>query len=1119
MNNVVDENIHHKDTLHGVSNVCRLCSATDNLIDFFNGQSEISDFFRSLILYGTGLEIKEDDVVSKMVCQRCCEIAVKLHRYRSKAMSNDKLLKAQYGIPQEQSTNRSIENALHLFNGHDNIGNKSDFSLQSIVAENTSNISEGNIINRQFTITHKDVIPQPKIVSRRKYRHPSVVKLHKQYSSVIIPQKVFSDDVSPVITLDKSEVTDWYKVQLQNLEKKLPHIKFKKVTDVNSSSNIEKYKNKYSSSNAITSTPANNDVTNKNIILKRSLNLISTCSRKDSSINDQNKPIARATSDTNRNSRLSVKAKVRPTARKSTTTIKANVPKQTMPIRKRSLSNSSTSTIGDYAAFFDNALPNSPLQSEESDSDRPKKRPCSRTSLKKRGNLSISSSSSQTGFISDKPTENSKSFATATTLKAVSAEKRKERDRKNSASHNDLISDKGTQESKSPETVRTFKIVSMEKRKERKDRSSSSSNSLIELIGDKPTENCSSLGNLAPIKAVATEKRKKSEEKDMSHSASSSKCSLTNDKLEMSKFVERTSMIKALLADKREEISCLQKSEKRAPKILQKARKKTAKVAATSVKDKMTENGKISKKKNKKYFNKDMVTDFNGFDVSDSNRTNWSTDVNVLPGKSTSDIDSLFVLTSGKTLAVFICAVCSLVCDTKRQLVDHEKTHLTCKFCKVKIKNVQLLIEHLNDTCVINVMRDNARVRLVRVDDNPSIVEKYRTAFQNDKILDYETDDDDNDGGAFDNNDDFVKEECDQEEPLIKHEEVKLESTENETDIICLSDTNDDPVEFSVVQRHTIVEEEDIQIDDELKIINRTDDNNIYLFDAMLKHHSSETEMMKTLFKKYYHGLIKFDKRSQTFRNSNRCVRRTSNNLILLERMLSELTVYIVAVNVECRASITARFNAPQTPPVSPLEYWGHKKTTCIIKRVKSKSGTKPKEVSLSSDLKSQKHPPIQVVSVEPKIPLKNMSIEEITSPPQTPNASSLPRTIPASLPLVKPSAPNSFQKVFIISSNIPTNTSVGSVPISLIPTPDAQVLPNANFSLITTTTSNSSVSHCSSNPSTSGNQNNLMKNKFEVVSSSNVPQPTSEAVIQDANCISSNQPNATSSSNPATVE
>ncbi|KAF5288001.1 hypothetical protein FQA39_LY15583 [Lamprigera yunnana] len=37
--------------------------------------------------------IKEDDIVSKRVCRRCCEIAVQLYKYRAKAMKNDKLLK------------------------------------------------------------------------------------------------------------------------------------------------------------------------------------------------------------------------------------------------------------------------------------------------------------------------------------------------------------------------------------------------------------------------------------------------------------------------------------------------------------------------------------------------------------------------------------------------------------------------------------------------------------------------------------------------------------------------------------------------------------------------------------------------------------------------------------------------------------------------------------------------------------------------------------------------------------------------------------------------------------------------------------------------------------------
>uniref|UniRef100_A0A1Y1KZP1 ZAD domain-containing protein n=1 Tax=Photinus pyralis TaxID=7054 RepID=A0A1Y1KZP1_PHOPY len=827
------------ETVPSIPNVCRLCSAEDeeNLIDLFNPQTPVLNFFRSVILYGTGLEIKEDDIVSKMVCQRCCEIAVKLHRYRSNALNNDKLLKAQYGIPQQSPTEASTESPFSLSNGHTKMEDETDSSLQSIINEKC----EMKGVQQEPAKICKDVAPEPK-PPRVIYKHPSVQKLYKSYPNLIVSQKIFSDDLSPVISLDESEVSDWYESQLEKMKKRLSHITIKKVANDDGSMG----KCNGSSHDIVSPIPA---VINNNSVLDRRPSTTSTCSKNDTlSSNDGIKSVQSKASD-------NLKSK-KPTARKSTTTIEVNVPQEN---RKRSLSSCSGWSMDDH---FDDALSTSNLSihSKESDSDQPKKRPSLSSSLPEKKDMSRTSFDSKFDFLDD-----------------------------------------------------VFTDVKPHEKLLLKTEPNSSSHFKIDLANDLPTFKISSAMNLPNF-------------------SSNSKIGLPNN----------LPTEKINLLDRWKSPDESSSSQKQTPVIFQRARKRTAARVGSSATNKISKTDKVVKKKNKRYFNKDMLTDFKELDSTNRNHIESSFDsdtvstIGVVAGRSTSDQDSLFVLTSGKTLAVFICAVCSLVCDTKRQLVDHEKTHLTCKFCKVRIKNLQLLIEHLNDTCIINVKKHDARIQLLRVDDNPAMVEKYKEAFQADTALYEDRDEDTKDEGINHDdtfsNDDFVpdlKEECDMS--LIKHEEVKIEDTnENDiNDIICLSDNEEeDGVEYSVIQRHTIVpeEEEEIHIDDELKIINRTDDNDIFLFDAMQRHHSSETEMIKTLFKKYYHGLIKFDKRCQTFRNTNRCVRRTSNNLILLERMLSELTVYIVAVSVESRPNITARFNTPQPPATRPLEYWGHKK-------------------------------------------------------------------------------------------------------------------------------------------------------------------------------------------------
>lgn len=85
---------------------------------------------------------------------------------------------------------------------------------------------------------------------------------------------------------------------------------------------------------------------------------------------------------------------------------------------------------------------------------------------------------------------------------------------------------------------------------------------------------------------------------------------------------------------------------------------------------------------------------------------------------------------SGKTENVFICSVCQLIFDTKRELSQHSKTHLTCKFCKTKVRNVSDLHDHLGTTCFIAIEANPPDLKLHRIDEVPSVVDRYREVFE-----------------------------------------------------------------------------------------------------------------------------------------------------------------------------------------------------------------------------------------------------------------------------------------------------------------------------------------------------------------------------------------------------
>ncbi|XP_031345242.1 uncharacterized protein LOC116172210 isoform X2 [Photinus pyralis] len=298
--------------------LCRLCSSTDKIIDVYHSQLESGKQLRRYIWLASGIEILWNDPISRMVCHRCCEIAVKLHKYRSNAVANDKLLKEKYGQPYTApitDKDELLSAASRIFNLSD-IGTMKDDAdplelLNTYISNKSARNGKGTKVNvenvskvkESVTIkpstlsppnqTHvnaldnfkdkttsaiendKAVVPLnnaikyipkphsvvkcdiPKAIRSRSitpnadtevhksntinshddkgtprlsqseihtYAHPSVKQLFKEYQSIKLPKEVFSSDVSPRISIDPTEVSDWYTQQLQNLKDKLKTI-------------------------------------------------------------------------------------------------------------------------------------------------------------------------------------------------------------------------------------------------------------------------------------------------------------------------------------------------------------------------------------------------------------------------------------------------------------------------------------------------------------------------------------------------------------------------------------------------------------------------------------------------------------------------------------------------------------------------------------------------------------------------------------------------------------------------------------------------------------------------------------------------------------------------------
>lgn len=226
--------------------LCRLCSSSNNLVDVFHYKVENGRQLRHCILLASGIDIKKDDLTSTMVCLRCCEIAVKLHKYRINAINNDLLLKKKCGqryIPPVMDPNELTKAAAQIDAYVNNEFQHKDSSVllnsatcknyfkikakvKKTINKNFSNIApnidklvpDETIVLKNINLksdNNSDISKAPAQVSsiptvRVINKHNSVKKLLSIYKDIILPEEINCDDVSPLVLLDENDVNEWY---------------------------------------------------------------------------------------------------------------------------------------------------------------------------------------------------------------------------------------------------------------------------------------------------------------------------------------------------------------------------------------------------------------------------------------------------------------------------------------------------------------------------------------------------------------------------------------------------------------------------------------------------------------------------------------------------------------------------------------------------------------------------------------------------------------------------------------------------------------------------------------------------------------------------------------------
>ncbi|KAF5288002.1 hypothetical protein FQA39_LY15584 [Lamprigera yunnana] len=580
-----------------MEDVCRLCGGDYGLINIFHEKD--TELFKEIIYVSSSVKIKEDDPFSTMVCANCCKIAVKLHKYRISAISNDKLLKEE-----------------HQFK---------NIKLEKTLAE----VAESVQLD----------------LARTKY-HPSVVQLVEENTNIIIPSQILYDDVLPVVTLNKDEVTDWYAQRLRLVKLQASNTAIKKTicqTARKRVSHLELLLNN------VQPIDISNSVEN---IFKRKM------------ISSMNDPT--------------------PTAKKK--------------------------KIDGYLSPI--SMPIKPSSNDRIEVD-----------------YNLQSELNYDAVISSKRNENNRSSITET----------------NDTGLNGI------------------------------------------LINETPSEGSS------------------------------------------------------------------------------------------------------------------FQNDFLGFE------------------------DNLF-MESSKSLEVFICRFCNIVCDTKKLVLKHEKLHLTCKFCKKTLKNMTALKHHLNKTCIINVTTKKPIVRLTRVDSIPSVLLKYPEAFENYRNTD------------FSNGSNNKKCDSDIENAKTDSSNSNTIQTQKINEIVYISDDPNGDIEYTVIStavptkptKNMNHDDSDTVNTSNAECVDLTENENEFVlnksFYFLSKQYSNENKMMESLLRRNL-GAVQCRKGSQTFQPINNNIKRTSNNLVVLEHLYLELLRYKIRVELEKNTVISARFEIkPLQNKVYPREYWGHKK-------------------------------------------------------------------------------------------------------------------------------------------------------------------------------------------------
>ncbi|KAF7268323.1 hypothetical protein GWI33_018533 [Rhynchophorus ferrugineus] len=165
-----------------LTEVCRLCPSTNNLISVFDTTKPTMYNMREIVTVATGIQILDSDIVSKKICENCRTLSVKIYEFRQEALKHDRMLKERF----------------------------SKLLVHGIKLPNTSIILKKELV---FKNTKLDSQRKPSTEGTAIHRNPlhsSVSDIYKIYPNLRIPKKCVSEHLSPVVSLTMGEVEAYF---------------------------------------------------------------------------------------------------------------------------------------------------------------------------------------------------------------------------------------------------------------------------------------------------------------------------------------------------------------------------------------------------------------------------------------------------------------------------------------------------------------------------------------------------------------------------------------------------------------------------------------------------------------------------------------------------------------------------------------------------------------------------------------------------------------------------------------------------------------------------------------------------------------------------------------------